>query len=137
MHLGKHHRSVDDKGRIAMPAAFREAFADTGYIAKAPGHQCITAYLPDDFAATIQRLENLLREGQATQNEYRQFTSSAEEISFDAQGRFRMPKELRDAAQIGESVVIAGVGTRIEIWNPDLWAGVEADTDSLRGERWL
>lgn len=137
MHLGKHYRSVDDKGRIAMPATFREAFADTGYLAKAPGHHCLTAYLPDDFLATIQRLEALLREGEATQNEYRQFTSSAEEISFDAQGRFRVSKELRDAARIDKSAIVAGVGTRIEIWNPDLWGGVEADTDSLRGERWL
>lgn len=137
MHLGKHHRSVDDKGRIAMPATFRDAFDDTGYIAKAPGHHCLTAYLPSDFTATIERLESLLREGQATQNEYRQFTSSAVEISFDAQGRFRLPKELRDAARIEDSAIVAGVGTRIEIWNPDLWAGVEDDTDSLRGERWL
>ncbi len=137
MHLGKHDRIVDDKGRVALPATYRAEFAASAYIAKAPGENCVTVFLPRDFEDALVRLENLLREGQSSQNEYRQFTSSAVEVQFDAQGRFRIPKELRDATDIKDKVVVAGVGSRIEIWNPQMWAGVEADPTPLKGERWL
>jgi len=137
MHLGKHDRIVDNKGRVALPAAFRAEFADTAYIAKAPGDSCVTVYLPTDFEAALERLENLLRLGEATQNEFRQFTASADEVQFDAQGRFRIPKDLRDSTAIENKVVVAGVGSRIEIWNPQLWQEVEADATPLKGERWL
>lgn len=137
MHLGKHDRNIDDKGRLALPAAFRSSFKDTAYVAKAPGDSCITVFLPKDFESALARLETLLREGQASQNEYRQFTASAEEVVFDSQGRIRIPLELRNSTYIEGTVVVAGVGSRIEIWNHQAWQAVESDATSLKGERWL
>ena len=136
-HLGKHSRVVDSKGRVALPASFRESFDELAYLAKAPGDSCVAVYLPQDFERAIERLEALLREGEASQNEYRQFTASVVEVAFDAQGRFMLPKELRAAAELEGKVVVVGVGSRIEIWNQTQWAAVEADPTPLQGERWL
>lgn len=137
MHLGKFLRAVDDKGRLALPSAMRKDFGGSAFIAKSPGNDCVTLFLPEDFKDSLARLENLVRQGEATQNELRQFASSASEVQFDAQGRFRLPVDIRLAARIDQHAMVVGVGSRIEIWETKLWEKIENDTNSLKGERWL
>lgn len=119
MFRGRYVHTIDAKGRISIPSAFR---AELGRRSERPPIltnmlECLALYPYDDWAAFEERLvrvDPLMLEGQEIQ---RFMISGAVECPPDAQGRILIPPYLREHAKLGKDATLAGVGPRIEIWD--------------------
>lgn len=132
MFLGKHERILDEKGRLAIPAKFRERLPTGSVITVAPD-TCVRVYPPDEWEVLAE--EHRLDAGSTSvdRNLARALFSSAAELEFDAQGRCRIPADLREVAGIADSVVVVGVNNVVEIWSQERWqAVVEKNADITR-----
>ena len=110
MFMGQYDHTVDDKGRVAIPARFRDRFAD-GLVVTRGLERCLLIYTAADWAALAERIATL----PLTQSDARAFTrflfSGAMDVQLDRQGRVVIPGYLREYAGIREDVVIAGANT--------------------------
>lgn len=118
--MGEHHHSLDDKGRLILPAKFRTALGDR-FIATKGLDRCLFVYPLSEWSILEQKLKNL----PFTQGDYRTFArlffSGAAECEFDKQGRVLIPQSLREYAGIEKDVAVIGVSTRVEIWSKPEW----------------
>ncbi|MHB1004027.1 MAG: division/cell wall cluster transcriptional repressor MraZ [Chloroflexota bacterium] len=126
--MGEFDHSVDDKGRLAIPAKFRERFADGVVVTRGLDH-CLFVYTANDWATLADKIAGL----PLTQADARAFSrlmfSGATDAQLDKQGRVIVPSYLRDYARIQSDVVIIGVNTRLEIWDRDSWAQTRAKVE--------
>lgn len=121
MFLGEFGHSLDSKGRITIPAKFRDQLTPGLVVTRSPQDRCLLL-MPqvkwDEMAEKISALplvdprSALLR---------RAIFSAAEDLKPDKQGRILISQRLREYAQIDTELIIAGVNTFIELWNPGLW----------------
>lgn len=115
MFSGMSNHSIDAKGRIVLPAKFREELGETFCLVQGFDNQCIQAMtieLYESICAKILELPaNLSRALQYT------FNGSAQNVTPNAQGRVLIPQSLRKYAAIEEDALVIGMNNRIEIWN--------------------
>lgn len=120
MFMGEYRHSIDEKGRLIMPARFREELGDR-FVATRGLDNCLFVYPLREWAS----LEEKLRSLPFTRGEARAFTrlflAGASECEIDRQGRFVVPAGLRGYAKIERDVVIIGVSNRIEVWSQGEW----------------
>ena len=120
MFMGEYLHTIDGKGRLIVPAKFREALGETFIATKGLDH-CLFVYPADEW----KTLEEKLRALPFTQPEARAFVrfffSGATECELDKQGRILLPANLREYAQLDKDVVLVGVSSRVEIWSQTLW----------------
>lgn len=124
MFYGEYLHSVDRKGRLILPAKFRETakghFIEKFFVTR--GLDCCLFMLSEE---EWRLQENKFKSVSFTKQQSRTFNrlyfSGAVEVVFDAQGRILLPQYLKDYAQIKRDVVIVGVSNRIEIWAKDKW----------------
>ena len=125
---GEYSHSIDDKGRLIMPAKFREQIGERFVVTKGLD-SCLYAYSESEWAL----IEEKFREIPLTTEKARKFTrfffSSAEDMSMDKQGRYLIPQNMRDFAGITGEVVTAGALTRLEIWDKDKWQNANSYDD--------
>ncbi|MEO6796582.1 MAG: division/cell wall cluster transcriptional repressor MraZ [Candidatus Dormibacter sp.] len=127
MFLGTYRHSVDQKGRVAIPARFREQLP-TGTIISKGAEGCLQVYPPEEWAKEqgVQRL------GSMTPAEERRLArmmfGAARECEFDAQGRIVLTQDQRDYAGISGQAWIVGVNNLIEIWNDEAWRRIGGAT---------
>ena len=124
MFLGEYEYKVDNKGRLPIPTKFRKEFSD-GLVVTRGAEKCIVAYRVEVFGKGAGPLatEEII-ESEEQRNLKRAIFASAESLTLDGQGRIALHARLKDHAQIKDTVIIVGLGDRIEIWNPDLWRPV-------------
>lgn len=135
MFVGTHERSLDDKGRLSLPASFRGHLGERCYLVNLGGS--LGLYNEAGFAETVERLDERVRAGEATQNHKRRFSASVHEVKVDSQGRIVLPSGHRDLADLDGEVVLIGALNRIEIYRPDRWAEInDLDDGGLDGS-WL
>lgn len=135
MFVGTYERSVDDKGRLSLPASFRSHLGERCYLVTLRGS--LGLFSESGFADTIDRLAERVRAGEATQNAMRRFAASVHDVKVDSQGRIVLPAGHRDAAGLTGEVALIGAVNRIEIFRPDRWDDLkDADDDVLDGS-WL
>ena len=115
MFSGMSNHSVDAKGRIVLPAKFREELGESFYIARGFGNACIQAMSKQQFDALSARIQELPAD-KAMALQY-SFTATAVEVSPNASGRVMLPQTLRDFAKIEGDALVIGMNNRIEIWN--------------------
>ena len=116
--LGQYDHTIDAKGRIIIPAKFREQMGDDFVITKGLDHQ-LFVYAPDEWNLFEAKLRALpIRDPQARKLS-RFFLVGASDVTVDKQGRITLPMQLREFAGITRDVLLAGVGNHLEIWNPD------------------
>ena len=115
MFSGMSNHSVDTKGRIVLPAKFREELGDSFYIARGFGNACIQAMSREQFDAISARILELPAD-KAMALQYT-FTATAVEVSPNASGRVMLPQTLRDFAGIEGDALVIGMNNRIEIWS--------------------
>ncbi len=119
MFLGEYEHTIDAKGRMAVPAKFRAQMNAGAVVSKGMG-TCLSIY-------TMQRWEEKSAELATgkTSDELRDFERriypSASEIELDAQGRMVIPAKLREYADLGNEVTVAGVRDHFEIWDRAAW----------------
>ncbi|HEU4427597.1 MAG TPA: division/cell wall cluster transcriptional repressor MraZ [Myxococcota bacterium] len=121
MARGRFTYTLDAKGRLAIPQAMRmELLAQSDrppVLTNLVGASAIGVYSAQRWDAIEQRLEGMSQVQPEVQQVSRLLLSGAQECPFDAQGRVLVPAHLREYAELERDVVIAGVGSRIEIWN--------------------
>ena len=121
MFLGEYQHSIDPKGRIIVPAKFREDLG-TKFIATKGLDNCLFLYPLEEWQSIEEKLRALPFTRADVRSFARFFFSGASELEIDKQGRILLPANLRDYAGIEKDLVVIGVGTRVEIWALDRWA---------------
>lgn len=120
MFLGTHTPRLDEKGRLIMPAKFREQLEE-GVVVTRGQERCLYVFPVAEFA----RLADQLRQAPVTSKQARDylrvFLSGASDESVDRQGRFTIPTNLRTYAGLTRDCAVIGAGTRVEIWDHAAW----------------
>ena len=120
MLIGEYEHSLDVKGRLIMPAKLRQDMGEKFIITKGLDG-CLFAFSQQEWLNFETKLKALPLSDKNARNFVRFFLSGATECELDKQGRFLIPNNLRMAATLEKEVVIIGVGTRLEIWNKQIW----------------
>ncbi|MCD6567185.1 MAG: division/cell wall cluster transcriptional repressor MraZ [Dehalococcoidia bacterium] len=133
MFFGEHEYKVDEKGRLPLPPKFRRQMKEGVMLIKGT-EKCIAAYpiaegkrLADSLAAqavTPARLRKLNRA----------IFGSASDAVFDGQGRIVLSPSLRSYAEIGDTVIVVGVNSYVELWNKELWEKEVAEDEKQASE---
>lgn len=122
---GQAEYSVDNKGRVAIPARMRNALrpaARNTFTITRGIDRCIYLYAQDDWEEMEGRFSKL-NSFRSEERDFLRLTMMwADEVTFDGQGRIGIPKPLLEHAGVAERALIIGVLDRIEIWNPDVFA---------------
>lgn len=131
MFKGEYNHSVDAKGRIIVPAKFRELLGDEFVVTKGLDG-CLFVYSNEEW----QNIEKKFLEVPLTTKDARKFSrfffAGAADCEVDKQGRVLIPSVLRDFAALQKEVVLVGVLNRIEIWSKERWMDNEyEDMDEI------
>ena len=121
MFLGEFEHSIDDKGRLTVPAKFRDEL-EGGVVITRGLDGCLWAYPRPEWDVLAEKLSKLPTANKAARDFVRFMSSSASDSIPDRQGRVLIPQKLRDYAGIGSETAVIGVMNRVEIWNPAKWA---------------
>ncbi|HAM51807.1 MAG TPA: division/cell wall cluster transcriptional repressor MraZ [Nitrospiraceae bacterium] len=125
---GKHYYTVDEKGRLMIPASFREIlsthYSPRLYITNAAFDRCLHIYPYEEWAKLEEKVRGLPRMLEEVRFFMRRVIASAQECAFDKQGRLLIPAAQREDANIKGDVVIVGQIEKIEIWDRKEWDGV-------------
>ncbi len=124
MFLGEHEHSLDSKGRVILPARYREALAQAYVAGERDG--CLSLWPPEDFAVRAEEMRERARASAGGRRVARAFFSNAEVATPDRQGRIAIPPKLRAFAGLDREVVICGQFDHVEIWDAGRWAEHEA-----------
>lgn len=120
MFMGEYQHNLDAKGRIIVPAKFREGLGEKFVLTRGLD-QCLFVYPIEEW----QALENKLKQLPLTKRDARKFTrfflSGASECEIDKQGRISIPQPLRNYANLNKQCIVIGVSNRIEIWDESEW----------------
>ena len=134
MFLGTHTPRLDEKGRLFLPAKYREEVAGGVVITKGQ-ERCLAVFPAAEFArqaAELQLAESTAatpEDKKRTRMRTRQFFGSAADDTPDRQGRITVPAPLRAYAGLERDCVVVGANTRLEIWDAAAWATYEASND--------
>ena len=121
MFLGTHTPRLDDKGRLILPAKFREALAPGLVITKGQ-ERCLVIWPTSEFSEYAQKLRAAAQTSKSVRDYTRVFFSSAFDDQPDKQGRVTVPTPLREYAALQRDLVVVGADTRVELWDSVLWA---------------
>ena len=126
MFMSEYNHTVDAKGRLIIPAKFREALGDEFVVSKGMDG-CLFVYANDDWNAFEQKLTSLPLINKEARQFARFFLAGAATVEVDKQGRILLPANLREFAKLEKDVVLVGVGSRIEIWSKEAWENISTD----------
>ena len=120
MLIGEYEHTIDAKGRISMPSKLRRDMGEA-FIATKGLDGCLFAFSQEEWKNFETKLKSLPLSDKNARNFVRFFLAGATECEIDKQGRFLIPANLRQAANLEKEAIIIGVGTRLEIWNKSTW----------------
>lgn len=120
MLIGEYKHNTDAKGRIIMPAKFREELGTT-FILTRGLDGCLFGYPMEQWAILQEKLKQLPLSKKDARSFVRFFYSAAVEAEIDKQGRINIPNNLLEYAKIEKECRIVGVSDRIEIWSNTRW----------------
>ena len=124
MFYGEYAHSIDRKGRLILPARFREVAKENGvekFFLTRGLDKCIFMFSEDEWKPQEQKFKNVPFTKREARSFNRIFFSGAVEVVPDRQGRFIVPQYLKEFANIKRDTVIIGVSNRIEIWDSEYW----------------
>ena len=128
MFLGTHTPRLDDKGRLILPAKFRDQLEE-GVVVTKGQERCLYVFPVREF----ERLEQQLRQAPVTSKQARDylrvFLSGASDEQVDKQGRVTIPVPLRGYAGLERDCAVIGAGQRVEIWNASAWEAYLAEQE--------
>ncbi len=120
MFMGEYQHNMDSKGRVIIPAKFREELSDQ-FVATRGLDNCLFVYPMHEWATLEKKLTSLPLTSKNARTFIRFFFSGATESELDKQGRVSIPANLRGYAQLEKEVVIIGLANRIELWAKERW----------------
>jgi MraZ protein len=125
---GSVEHSLDDKGRLVVPARFRERLGSGFFVTIAEPDQCLALYPASIWNEFCARLEAAPVKDAGYRAFVRHLFAHTEELSCDNQGRLVLPPVLRTWAHIEKDVTSIGTLTRVEVWAKDRYTAVAAST---------
>lgn len=128
MFLGTHTPRLDDKGRLILPARFRDELAGGVVITKGQ-ERCLYVFPMAEFASIASQLREQPMTHKAARAYSRVFFASAHDEVPDKQGRVTIPAHLREYAGLDRELVVIGASTRVEIWDRQAWESYLADSE--------
>lgn len=136
MFLGEFVRILDSKGRLTIPAKFR-ADLDNDLVVTRSIDRCLTIYPMLEWEKLASQVSDLPMTDRQARAFRRLVFANASDVTPDKQGRILIPPRLRDYADLDGEIIVAGLNTYIEVWNPDYWneecESVEGDDVDLEG----
>jgi MraZ protein len=127
MFVGVHERQLDEKGRLALPSAFRAQLGDSCYLVIGD-ERCIDVMPREAFEEMATELMSQARAKQITLGRQRALAHSASLVSLDKQGRVTLDEKMRGYARLTPSskVMVCGNFDRAEVWSAELYEHVAA-----------
>lgn len=119
MFMGEYHHSIDDKGRLTIPAKVRYELGEKFIVTRGLDN-CLFIYPRNEWNNIIAKYKELPNTKDA-RNFMRFFLSGATECEFDKQGRINIPFPLSKYAGLQKDCIIIGVNDRLEVWGKDSW----------------
>lgn len=120
MFLGQYERSIDEKGRLAIPTEFRASLG-TGAVLTRSFDNCLCIYPAPKWETFARAVDDLPQVRPEVRDLARSLFGSAVLCEFDRQGRLSVPAFLRDYAGLTSEAVVVGVNSRVEIWRREAW----------------
>ena len=126
--LGTYAPKIDAKGRMALPAKMRPQLGE-GLVMARGQERCVYLLPATEFRRIAMQIQRTSMGNKAAREYLRVFLSGAVDQDPDKQGRVLVPQMLRDYANLGDDIVVIGVGTRAEIWDRKTWENYLADKE--------
>ncbi|HEY8339825.1 MAG TPA: division/cell wall cluster transcriptional repressor MraZ [Egibacteraceae bacterium] len=120
MFLGEYQHTLDPKGRLILPAAFREQLKE-GLVMTVGLDRCLSVHPMADWQRVVEGLRNLRTTDRRERMFARMITSSAHPETLDRQGRITIPARLRAYANLTKDVAVVGADSRVELWDLAAW----------------
>lgn len=133
MFMGEYHHNVDAKGRLIVPAKFREHLGET-FILTRGLDQCLFGYPLSEWEIIEEKLKALPLTKKDARAFTRFFFSGATDCELDKQGRINIASPLMQYAKLEKECVILGVSNRIEIWSKSLWEDYFSESEDSFAE---
>ncbi|MCG7420310.1 transcriptional regulator MraZ [Macrococcus epidermidis] len=128
MFMGEYQHQLDTKGRMIVPAKFRDELTEHFVITRGLD-KCLFGYPLDEWKRIEEKLKTLPITKRDARKFMRLFFSGAVEVELDKQGRINIPKNLMEYAGLSKECTVIGVSTRIEIWDRNSWDNFYEDTE--------
>ncbi|MDO5746348.1 MAG: division/cell wall cluster transcriptional repressor MraZ [Actinomycetaceae bacterium] len=128
MFLGTYEPRMDAKGRLILPARFREQLAPGIVLTKGQEH-CVYGFTSAEFEQMYEELRQAPLSSKQARDYVRVMLSGASDEIPDKQGRVTIPAQLRNYAGLDRELVVIGAGARIEIWNKQAWEDYLSDQE--------
>ncbi len=133
MFMGEYEHNIDEKGRMIIPAKFRDELGSTFVLTRGLD-QCVFGYPLEEWKVLEEKLKALPFTKKDARAFTRFFFSGATESQLDKQGRVNIAPTLRKYAQLEKECTIIGVSNRIEIWSKGIWESYYQSSEDSFGE---
>jgi MraZ protein len=133
MFFGTYAPRIDDKGRLTLPAKFRDQLAE-GLVVTRGQERCVTVWPLDDFTRMTERLRDAPLTHRGIRDYVRMLSAAAADQVPDRQGRITIPPVLRAYASIDKDVTVIGSMNRVEVWDPAAWQEYSAEQEQRFAE---
>lgn len=120
MFIGEYQHTLDTKGRMFVPAKFRDDLGDT-FIVTLGLDNCLFVFPQEEFDRLKAKLDAISITNKDARTFARFFFARASECEMDKQGRIMLPATLREYAGLTKDVTVVGVSNRVELWNTEAW----------------
>lgn len=130
---GEYEHRLDDRGRLAIPSAYRGLFEQGGYLLPGPDGQ-LELYTPEGYAAEKEFRTVADKRRPSARRLARNFFGRVRRVDTDRQGRILIPAPMREERRIDGDATIVGMGDYLEIWNSDAWRSEQAEIDDAYTE---
>jgi MraZ protein len=128
MFLGTHEPRLDEKGRLILPAKFREDLS-AGLVITKGQEMCLYVFPADEFLTLTEQLRQAPVTVKGAREYMRVMFGGAHDEIPDRQGRITIPQSLRTYAGLDRDCVVIGVNTRVEIWDATSWSQYLSDRE--------
>lgn len=126
--IGEYRHQLDDKGRLAIPSKFRSNLKKGAVVTKGLDG-CLFLYMPDEWNKLVMKLTQMPISQSNARAFARLMIAGAMAVEVDSQGRINLPRYLIDFAGLKGISVIAGLMSRLEIWNEKKWEEYKKKTE--------
>lgn len=133
MFFGTYTPKLDEKGRLFLPAKFRDQLSGGLMVTRGQEH-CLYVWPQSEIERVTDRLREAPVSNKATRDYIRMFSSGASDDAPDKQGRITIPPKLRDWAGLGKDVVVIGAMNRLEIWDESRWEAYSEEHEQAFAE---
>ena len=126
MFMGEYAHNIDRKGRLIMPAKFREDLGEHVVVNRGLDG-CLYIYTSSQWEAVYKKLSTLPSTNKDARMFQRMMLSKAAEVDLDSQGRILIPRTLIDLAGLEKECLIVGMANHLEIWSKERWTQLEEE----------